>query len=122
MALWLQDMYLWLGFSSEAARLLVREQRLDSPERIRVLINKNVDDIYNVMRKPGDKNANGTSDSGQHVSVTAQENLKLAVFLFHHRWRCTFNWEVMGVQEDTVHLLAGQKTCCLKSIRLTWWE
>ena len=58
MASWLQEMYLWLGFSPEAARLLVREQGLDSPERLRVLTNKNVNDICNVVRKPGSKNAN----------------------------------------------------------------
>ena len=48
-------------------------------------------------------------DRGQQISVIAQENLKLATFLFHHLWRCTFDWEVTGVQEDTVHLLAEQK-------------
>ena len=67
MALWLQDMYLRLRFSPEAARLLVREQRLDSPERLRDLTNKNVDDICNVMRKPGSKNANGMLDRRQQV-------------------------------------------------------
>ena len=41
--------------------------------------------------------------------VTAQENLKLADFLFHHRWRCTFDWEVPGVHEDKVCLLAGEE-------------
>ena len=100
-------MYLWLGFSPETARLLLREQGLDNPEKLRVLTDKNVDDICNVMRKTGSKNANGTPDRGQQVSVIAQENLKLAVFLFHHWWRCTFDWEVMGVQEDTLCLLLG---------------
>ena len=33
----------------------------------------------------------------------------LAFFLFHHWWRCTFDWGVMGVSEYTVHLLMGQK-------------
>ena len=82
---WLQDMYLQLGFSSEAATLLIREQELESPERLRVLTNKNVGDICNIIRKPGSKNANGMPNRGQQVSVLAQENLKLAVFLFHHR-------------------------------------
>ena len=71
--LWLQDMYIWLGFSPIAAKLLVRE----SPERLRVLINKNVDDICNVVRKPSGKNTNGMWNRGQQVSVIAQENLKL---------------------------------------------
>ena len=48
-------------------------------------------------------------NKGQQVSVIVQENLKLAAFLFHHSWRCIFDWEVMGVNEDTVHLPAGQK-------------
>ena len=61
------------------------------------------------MRKPGSNNANRTPDRGQQVLVIAQKNLKQPVFLFHHRWRCTFDWEIMGVQEDTVHELAGQK-------------
>ena len=46
---------------------------------------------------------------GQQVSVIAQENLKLAAFLFHHRWRCTLDWQTTGVDENTVHLMAGQK-------------
>ena len=95
--LWLQDMYLWLRFSPEAARLLIREHGLDSPDSLRVLTDKNVDDICNVMREPGSKNSDGTPNRGQQVSVIAKENLKLAVFLFHHWWRCTFDWEVTGV-------------------------
>ena len=66
MASWLQDMYLWLGFSPEAAKLLIREQELDSPERLRVL--KNVDDICNIVRKPSGENANETADRGQQAS------------------------------------------------------
>ena len=42
MALWFQDMYIQLGFSPKAAKLLVRDQGLDSPERLRVLTDKNV--------------------------------------------------------------------------------
>ena len=91
MALWLQDMYLELGFVSEA------------------LTDKNVDDIHNFMRKSGSKNADWTPNRRQHVPVIAQENLNLAVFLFHHWWKCTFDWKVTGVPEDTVDLLAGQK-------------
>ena len=97
MASWLQHMYLQLIFSSAAARLLIREQGLDSPERLRAMMDKNVNDIYNVMIKPGDKNADGAPDRGQQISVIAQENPKLAVLLFHHQWRYTFDWEVIGV-------------------------
>ena len=96
-------MYIWLGFSAKAAKLLVREQGLDSLERLRVFADKNVDDICsNVVRNPGGTNANGSSDRGQQVSVIAWENLKLAIFLFHHRWRCTSDWDIMRVNEDTV--------------------
>ena len=77
--------------------MLVREQGVDSHERLSVFTYKNIDDICNVLRKPGGKNANWTPDRGQQVSVIAQENLKLAIFLFHHQWRCTFDWEVTGV-------------------------
>ena len=38
-----------------------------------------------------------------------QENLKLAVFLSHHRWRCTLDWEIMEEDEGTVCLMTGQK-------------
>ena len=72
-------------------------------------MDKNVDDICNVMRKPGGKNANGMPDKGQQVSVIAQVTLKLAAFLFHHRWICAIDWEVTGVHEDTVLLLARQR-------------
>ena len=97
MALWLQDMYLQFGFGSEAVRLLARERGLDSTERLRVFTVKNVNDIWTVMRKPGNKNADGTPDRGQQISVIAYENLKLAIFLFHYWWKCTFDWEVTGV-------------------------
>ena len=81
------------------------------------------------MRKPGNKNAERTFHSGQQISAIAQETLKLTVYLFHHRWRCTFDWDVMGVCEDTIHVLAGQmrleasmkiQTCFLRLIRPIW--
>ena len=100
-----------LGLSLNAAKLLIREQGLDSSEQLRVLINKNVDDICNVVRKPGNKNADGTPNRGQQVAVIAQENLTLAIFVFHHRWRCTLDLEVTGVHEDRELLLAGEKKC-----------
>ena len=127
MALLLQDMYIWLGFSPNAAKLLIRKQGLDSSERLRVLTNKNVHDICNVMRKLGGKNVNGMPNRGQHVSVIDQENLKLATFLFYHRLRCTLDWEVTGVYKDTVCLLVGKRNlwkstktpmCCLIWINL----
>ena len=99
----LQDMYIWLEFSHKAAKLLVREQGLDNLDTMRFLTDKNLDDICNVVRKPGSKNANGMPDREQQVSVIAQENLKLAAFLFHHRRRCTFNWEKTEMDEETVH-------------------
>ena len=89
--------------------MLIREQGLDSPERLRVLTDKNINDICNVMRKPGTTNANRMPYIRQQVLVIVHENLKLAAFLFHHRWTCTLDWEGMGVHEDIVHLLAGQK-------------
>ena len=48
-------------------------------------------------------------DKGQQISAMAQENVKLTVFLFHHRWKCTFDWKVRGLCKDTVCLKAGQK-------------
>ena len=73
MASWLQDIYFWLRFSSEAASLLVREHRLESPESLKVLTDENVDDICNVMRRPGGKNADDMHDRGQQISVIVQE-------------------------------------------------
>ena len=70
--------------STEAARLLIKEQGLDSPERLRAFTDKNVDDMCNVVRKPGGKNADGTPDRELQVSVIAQEKLKLAAFLYYH--------------------------------------
>ena len=57
----------------------------------------------------GRKNANGMLNRGQQVSVIALENLKLAAFLFHHRWRYTLGWEITEVDKGTVHFLAGKK-------------
>ena len=47
--------------------MLIREQGLDSPERLIVLMDKNVNNICNVVRKPGSKNANVMPDRGQQV-------------------------------------------------------
>ena len=65
-------MFLQFGFSPKAAKLLIREQGLDSSERQRVLTDKHVDYISNVMRKPVGKNANRMPDKGQYVSVIVQ--------------------------------------------------
>ena len=89
--------------------MLVKEQGLDSPYRLRVLTDKNVDDIYNVMSKPGGKNADGMPNIGQQVLLIAQENMKLGVFLFHHRLRCALDWEIIEVDKGTVCILSGQK-------------
>ena len=61
------------------------------------------------MRKSGGKNDDGTPSRGQQVLVMAQENLKLATFLFHHWWRCTLDWEIAGVNKERVCFLVGQK-------------
>ena len=86
-----------------------QEQCLYSPDRMHALTNKNINDICNVIRKSCDKNADRMPDRGQQVSFLVQKNLELATFLFYHGWRCTFEWEVMAVEEDTVHLLIGQR-------------
>ena len=51
--------------------MFVREQGLDSPKRLNVLTNKNVNGICNVMRKPGGKNAIGMHNKVQQISVIA---------------------------------------------------
>ena len=61
------------------------------------------------MRKSDCKNADRMPNKGQQVSAIAQENIELAVFLFHHWWRCICDWKVTEMHEHTVHLLAGQK-------------
>ena len=65
MALWLHDMYLQIGFSPKSARLFTREKGLESTDKLRVLTDKDVNDICNVMRKPANR--------GQHISVISQE-------------------------------------------------
>ena len=50
MVVWLCDKCLWLGFNPKVAKLLVREQGLDSSERLRVFTDKNVNDIFNIVR------------------------------------------------------------------------
>ena len=42
-----------------AARVLVHNQGLDSPDRLRIVTNKNVDNMFNVIRKSGSKSKNG---------------------------------------------------------------
>ena len=59
-------------------------------------------------KKLGSLNANRTPNRGQLVSVMAQENLKSATILLHHRWTWTLVWKVRGVEEKTVCKLASQ--------------
>ena len=59
--------------------------------------------------KPGGKNVDGMPNRGQQVSAIAQENLEPAVFLFYYRLRCTLDLGIMGVNEDTLYLMTGQK-------------
>ena len=69
MTSWLHDMYLWLGFSPKAAKFLFREQGLDSHERLRLLTDKNVSDVCNVVKTQDGKNANEISKREQQVLV-----------------------------------------------------
>ena len=120
MVLWLQDMYIWLGFSPKGTRLLVTEQG-NNPKRLWVLIDKNNDDICNFVRKPGGKNANKMPHRGQWVSVISKKT---------HRWRCTFNGEIKLTKTEYIYSLnrksskmsSKTQTCCLRLIRLTWQE
>ena len=48
----------------------IQSQGLDCSERQRVLTNKNLDDIYNVIRKSGSKNANEISDRLKAISFS----------------------------------------------------
>ena len=64
MALWLLDTYLQLGFRPKAAWLLISKQGLDNSDWLQALMDKNVHDICNVMRKPGGKNVNLMPDRG----------------------------------------------------------
>ena len=109
MAAWLKNMYIHLEFSLAEEKLLIKEQELDSPERLPVLTDKNVHDICNVVRKPGVKSADGIINTKQQISAIAQENLKVAAFLFYHKWRCNLDWKPTRVNEDTLHLMEGQK-------------
>ena len=91
-------MYIQLGISLKAGRIFVQEQGLNSPDHcmfsltrmsLRFIMSSEIQVVRSL--------------------ATAQENLKLPVFLFHHRWRCTCDLELKMVQEDTVHKLVGQK-------------
>ena len=61
-------MYLQLGLSHKVVRLLIREQGLDSPDRLRV--------FCNVVRKPDGKNADRKPDRGKQVSVMSPTELE----------------------------------------------
>ena len=83
MASWLHKISSQLGFSLKAAKKLIDKKGLDSSNQLQTFTDMNVHDICNVMRK--------TPHRGQQVSVMAQENLKLPIFLFHHRRQCIIN-------------------------------
>ena len=55
------------------ARVLIHEPCLDSPDRLRVLMDKNVDDICSILRKPGDKSANGSPNKVYQICYDSGE-------------------------------------------------
>ena len=65
--------------------------------------------ISAMSSKQGGENAVWTPNRGRQVSVMAKENLMLATFLIHHRWRCIYDCEVTKVLEDAIHNLAKQR-------------
>ena len=80
-----EDLRLWPHGSRICTYTWIQSQSRDSPDKLRLLTAKKVNDICNVMKKPGSKSAERMLDRGQLVSVIAQEKLKLDAYLFHHR-------------------------------------
>ena len=68
MAFLLPEMNLQLWLSPKAAQLLIREQGLDCSDQLHVLANKIVDDIFNIMRNFGNKNADEMLDGNKSQS------------------------------------------------------
>ena len=68
MASWLQDMYIQFEFSPKAAKLLIREQGLDSLEMLKVLTDKNIYDICNIRKNPGNKSQCNTRQGSISIS------------------------------------------------------
>ena len=76
-----KGMKLWhFGFSPKATKILIQEQDFN-------LTGKNVDDIFNIIRKPGSKNPDETPNKEQLVSLV--KSLIPSAFIFHHNWGST---------------------------------
>ena len=61
-----------LGFSSQAATDIMGDQGIDSLGELRVLDKKEVESLFEVVRRPGGP----TSTAGATVSLWAEANLK----------------------------------------------
>ena len=90
-----------LGFSTQAASDIIREQGIDTLEELRVLDDKEVECLCKVVRKPG-----GTSNAaGTAVSLRAEVNLKMAVYYLKYQERTSRPTDASNITLNNVRAL-----------------
>ena len=84
----LQSAYGLIGFSAEATLVVTNTHGIDSMEEIKILTDKEIDNLCKVMRRPGGINPiTNVSNLGFQVSLRAENNLKLASFFIKYETR-----------------------------------
>lgn len=85
-----------LGFTVDAARVIVDDQGIDDIQEMTILSDLEVENLCKVVRRPGGVIPNPNAAEGQpqvipnqgsQVSLRAENNLKLACFWLRHRVR-----------------------------------
>ena len=77
----LQNAYVQIGFSAEAALVITDAQGISFMEDLDILTNGEIDNLCKVIRRSGGINPiNNVSNLGIQFSLRAKKNLNLAIF------------------------------------------
>ena len=99
-----------IGFSAETSLVITDAQGIDFMEELDILTDGEIDNICNVIRRPGGINPiTNVAGLGIQVSLRAKGNLKLASFLLKHKLRNGNVAVTTDITLDNVRLLRELK-------------
>ena len=84
----LRSAYGWIGFSAESDLVITDSQGIDCMEKLEVITDGEIDNLCNVIRRPGGINhITNIANLGLQVSLRSENNLKLTSFFLKHKIR-----------------------------------
>lgn len=100
-----------LGFSADAATAVCDQQDIDELDELKVLTDKEVENLCKVVRRPGGTIADPANpgqlipNPGHQVSMRAENNLKLACYYVRHQERVSRTPQAIGITLQNVRRL-----------------